>query len=355
VDPDISLSDYASRFLTECRARDVKAKTIERYEGALRVHVLPRLGRLKVRDVTRPVVKDMLIGKLKSDVASVQGPRGEDKAGRRRLARGTVRHLLGTMNAVLGTAVEDGLIAANPLQKLGKKLNLSTRRDRTKPKALDAAELARFTRAARETTPDLYPTFAVMAGGGLRVGEAMALTWDKVEVSGQKIAVNAQLGGTTKTQASERVVDMADALRDVLADLQARRREDAFRSGAPMAPWVLFPDLGEAPDRKDEQRIVKRIRRGMARALAAANLPGWHTPHSLRHTFGSLLVASGASLAYVKEQMGHASISMTVDVYGSWLPKSDVAAVNRVFGGSVLGRTGSNPVADGLAKAVVAR
>jgi len=70
----------------------------------------------------------------------------------------------------------------------------------------------------------------------------------------------------------------------------------------------------------------------MARVLAAAKLPAWHTPHSLRHSFGSLLVASGASLAYVQQQMGHASITMTVDVYGSWLPKSDVAAVNRVFG-----------------------
>jgi integrase len=255
------------------------------------------------------------------------------------------------MNAVLGNAVEDGLIAANPLQKLGKKLNLSTRRDRTKPKALDAVELARFTRTARETATDLYPAFVLMAGGGLRVGEAMGLTWDKVDIPGQKIAVNTQIGGTTKTAASERVVDMADALRDVLADLHARRREEAFRSGDPVVPWVLFPDLGESPDRQDEQRVVKRIRRGMARVLAAASLPGWHTPHSLRHTFGSLLVASGASLAYVKEQMGHASISMTVDVYGSWLPKSDVAAVNRVFGGSVLGRGGSKVVAEGALEA----
>jgi integrase len=180
----------------------------------------------------------------------------------------------------------------------------------------------------------------------------MALTWDKLDLAGQKIAVNVQIGGTTKTQASERVVDMADALRDVLAELQARRREEAFGTGRPMSPWVLFPDLGEQPDRKDEQRIVKQIRRGMIRVLVAAKLPGWHTPHSLRHTFGSLLVASGASLAYVQQQMGHASISMTVDVYGSWLPKSDVAAVNRVFGGAALGRVGSKVVADGVSEAV---
>jgi integrase len=132
--------------------------------------------------------------------------------------------------------------------------------------------------------------------------------------------------------ASERVVDMADALRAVLVDLQSQRREEAFRNGVRMLPWVLFPDLGEQPDHKAEQRIVKRVRRGMARMLTAAKLPAWHTPHSLRHTYGSLMVSSGASLAYVQQQLGHASITMTVDTYGSWLPKSDVAAVNRVFG-----------------------
>jgi integrase len=255
------------------------------------------------------------------------------------------------MNAILSAAVEDGILLASPLQMLGKKLNLGTKKDRSKPKALDAPELARFMAVARETTPDVYPAFAAMSGGGLRVGEAMALTWEKLDLVGQKITVNSQIGGTTKTRASERVVDMADALRDVLVELQASRRKEAFRHGGSVSPWVLFPDLGELPDRKDEQRIVKRIRARMQRVLQVAGLAPHHTPHSLRHTFGSLLVSSGASLAYVKEQMGHASISMTVDVYGSWLPKSDVAAVNRVFGQEVFGRVGSKVVAEGVSEA----
>jgi len=353
VDPDITLTDYSKRFLEECGARDIKSRTSERYEGALRVHILPRLGRLKVRDLSRPVVKDLLLGKLQSGAASVQGQRGEVMAGRRKLARGSVRQLLGTMNAVLGSAVEDGILLANPLQKLGKRLALGTKRDTAKPKALNAAELALFMAVARVKTPDLYPGFAVMGCAGLRVGEAMALTWDKVDLGSQKIAVDVQISGTTKTQASHRVVDMADVLRDVLIELQASRREDAFRTGQRVSSWVLFPDLGEKPDRTDEQRIVKRIRRAMIRVLVAAKLPGWHTPHSLRHTYGSLLVASGASLAYVQQQLGHASISMTVDVYGSWLPTSDVAAVNRVFDQGSLGRSGSKVVANGVSEVAV--
>jgi integrase len=351
VDPDITLTEYASRFLAECEARLVKERTRERYEGALRVHILPRLGRLKVRDISRPVVKDLLVGKLEDDAASVQGQRGTERKGRRKLARGTVRHLLGTMNAVLGNAVEDGVIAANPLQKLGKKLALGTKRDRSKPKALDAEQLGAFMAAAQRETPELYAGFGLMAWAGLRVGEAIGLTLDRLDLAGQKIRVDRQLSGTTKTAASERTVDMADPLRDALTGLLACRREEAFRRGESVSPWVLFPDLGESPDRKAEQRIVKRLRRGMAVVLKAANLPPWHTPHSLRHTFGSLLVAAGTSLVYVKEQMGHASIQMTVDVYGSWLPKSDVSAVNKVFGRTVPANFGSKVVAEGVSEA----
>jgi hypothetical protein len=44
----------------------------------------------------------------------------------------------------------------------------------------------------------------------------------------------------------------------------------------------------------------------------------------LRHTFGSLLIQDGASLAYVKEQTGHSSIQITVDTYGHLIPEADI-------------------------------
>jgi len=52
----------------------------------------------------------------------------------------------------------------------------------------------------------------------------------------------------------------------------------------------------------------------------------------LRHTFGSLLIQSGASLVYVKEQMGHSSIQVTVDTYGHLIPGANVCFVDRLDG-----------------------
>jgi len=52
--------------------------------------------------------------------------------------------------------------------------------------------------------------------------------------------------------------------------------------------------------------------------------------HDLRHTFGSLLIQNGASIVYVKEQMGHSSIQVTVDTYGHLIPGANVCFVDRL-------------------------
>ena len=49
-----------------------------------------------------------------------------------------------------------------------------------------------------------------------------------------------------------------------------------------------------------------------------------------RHTFASLLIQDGESPAYVKDQLGHSSIKMTVDVYGHLVPGANRQAVNRL-------------------------
>jgi hypothetical protein len=53
---------------------------------------------------------------------------------------------------------------------------------------------------------------------------------------------------------------------------------------------------------------------------------------NLRHTFGSLLLQNGASIVYVKEQMGHSSIQVTVDTHGHLIPDANACFVDRLDG-----------------------
>src|SRR5687768_9086039 len=59
-------------------------------------------------------------------------------------------------------------------------------------------------------------------------------------------------------------------------------------------------------------------------------MPLHFTPHCLRHTYASLMLQQGEPVTYVQRQLGHASIQLTVDTYGKWLPMGNKAAVDRL-------------------------
>jgi integrase len=61
--------------------------------------------------------------------------------------------------------------------------------------------------------------------------------------------------------------------------------------------------------------------------VKTAKLPHF-TPHSLRHTFASLLLTAGTDVYYVSRMLGHASIQETVDTYGRWLPANRRGALD---------------------------
>jgi integrase len=70
-------------------------------------------------------------------------------------------------------------------------------------------------------------------------------------------------------------------------------------------------------------------RREFEKTLQAAGLRKIRL-HDLRHTFASLLIQNGAPLAYVKEQLGHSSIKITVDIYGHLVPGANRQEMNRL-------------------------
>jgi integrase len=290
----------------------------------LRVHVRPAFGFMELRQLHRGLIKSLLAEKLSSG-----------------LAVDTVRLIHATIRAMLNAAVDDGVIVANPANRLGKALRLvrpkSARQEEIK--AFDRAQNARFLETAQATAPRLYALFFTMSRTGLRVGEALALQWTDVDFGGREIRVeraitNAGVLGTPKS-GHGRTVDMSSALRDVLRAHQAKlaeawlkKRPDRASDGTDlpkgeMPPWAFPSDVWTPMDHSNVGKAFKAI-------LKAAGVPVHHSPHSLRHTFASLLLQQGEAIQYVQRMLGHASITLTVDTYGKWLPMGNKAAVDRL-------------------------
>jgi len=251
---------------------------------------------------------------------------------------------------MLNAAVEDGVILANPAGKLGRALRLAPSKAarQEEVKAFTREQLDAFLSAAWAEQRRLAPLFFLMGRSGLRVGEALAVQWDDLDLRGAELRVaravsdNGQQIDTPKS-GHGRTVDLSGQVVDVLRRLDAERKAEALRRGWREVPaWAFCSETGGLLD-------PHNVRRAFRKTLEAAGLPGHFTPHCLRHTYASLLLVAGVSIYYVQRQLGHASIQLTVDTYGKWLPAGNKAAVNLLDGAS--GSSGSRLAACGGAAA----
>lgn len=119
---------------------------------------------------------------------------------------------------------------------------------------------------------------------------------------------------------------MSLQLTETLRTLLVERKKETLRNGwGEVPPWVFISEDGTPLEQANfHHRIWRKL-------LAKAELR-YIRVHDLRHTFASLLIQNGESLAYVKEQMGHHSIKITVDTYGHLMPGGNQAAVDKLDG-----------------------
>ncbi len=322
-DPNITIEDYSKRWLSIVGAT-LKPSTLRSYELSIRRHLVPALGAMRVRLLVRGRIRALLTEKLTKPQPSAK----KDKPAKM-LSRSSVRIIHACLRAMLNAAVEDGIILANPADKLGRSLRLSTaaKYRESEIKALDREQLSAFLKTAAEVEPRYYELFFLMARTGLRLGEAFGLKWQDLDFRRRELhverAIQRGVIGSTKSGRSRRV-DMSAALVELLQRLQIDRKEETlFRGWSQVPEWIFTSEIGTPLDQSHTSGAFKRV-------LKHAKLPLHFHPHCLRHSFASLLLQQGESPAYVQRQLGHASIQLTVDTYGRWLPMGNKAAVDKL-------------------------
>jgi integrase len=312
----LTFEQYSQRWLKQHAEVALKQSTIDSYSQLLRLNVLPRFGQLQVTAIQRDQVKEFL----------------SDWSARGELSRNTLRLMLCTLRVILNHAVEDGIIDHNPAEKLGR--FTKTARPVHQAEALTRAETEAFLASVRVLCPEFHPLFLMALRAGLRKGELIALKWgdiqfgDNAEDRNRYVLVQRNYSHgkfTTPKSKKSRRVDLSRELRTALWELWDKRMLDAFVNGkAGVGDDLVFPSSTGTvldPDNLVHYRFQPCLEHAGLRRFRF---------HDLRHTYGSLLIQDGAPLAYVKEQMGHSSIQITVDTYGHLIPGADIAWVDRL-------------------------
>ncbi|MGH2379271.1 MAG: tyrosine-type recombinase/integrase [Candidatus Limnocylindria bacterium] len=223
---------------------------------------------------------------------------------RRGATTSAIKKLKAALSVIFATAVEDGQVRSNPVQGVRVPLAAGDELEGEREvKALTRAELAIFLAALPEKWRLFYE---FLAHTGLRISEAVGLTWAHVELGeSARLLVREQLyegeRKRLKTGNGRRDVPLSTGM---TARLLAHRR-DTF--AGPESP--VFSSRVGTPLRPSNIR-----RQTLKPTRDAVGLP-WVTFHTFRHTCASLLFEQGRNVKQVSEWLGHADPAFTLRRY----------------------------------------
>ena len=307
VEPDKrTLEEYLEHWLPVIKPA-VAPKTFEAYEQKVRKNIIPLLGNIRLQALVMQQIEEAY-SKLLTD------GRDDGKGG---LAPKTIRNIHGILSHALGKAVRWKYIASNPatgvtLPKVEhKELQVLTKKD--------MARLLHELEGRR-----IYMLVLLAATTGMRRGEVLALKWSNVNLDEGWLRVVLSLEQTkaglrlkdAKTKHGRRKISLPSITVQALRAHMMKQSEELLRlgvgrdndalvfttvDGQMRNPWSLSDEFST---------IVRKL------AIPYISF------HGLRHTHISHLLEDGHPIKTVSSRAGHASVSITLDIYGHLLPDS---------------------------------
>jgi integrase len=278
LDPDagqVAFIQFARSWVAE--RPNLRPKTLQLYDGLVRLHMAPTLGTLMVQDITEPRVRRWRKSLLDAGVGEV-----------------TVAKAYRLLKAIMNTAVDDGLIRRNPCRIKGAGQEKSPERP--------VLTIRQVFDLADAIAPRYRALIFLAVFGSLRWGELAALRRRhidltsgtlRVELSVVELVDGSLVTGPPKSEAGKRIVTLPAFL---LADIAGHLEQFT----APGDNSLVFTGPKNAPLRRSN------FSRAWRDAIAAAGLTGFHF-HDLRHTGNHIAAATGASLRELMGRMGHSS------------------------------------------------
>jgi integrase len=176
---------------------------------------------------------------------------------------------------------------------------------------MDYLRLYEIPRYLEGCSPVYRPLAEILIATGVRIGEALALTWSDVDFPRGVITImrSGKREGTGSTKGDRfRTVNISPRHVEMLKDVKARQAERSVFDGR--CDLVFVGPKGGALDRSEVSREMHKA------ALREAGLRLSLRLHDLRHTAAASWLTLGQPLIYVQRRLGHASIQTTEQHYG---------------------------------------
>jgi integrase len=298
-DENLTVGEYLNSWLKGSVRGSVRQSTFDRYEIAVRVHIKPALGRVKLKKLSPAHVAGFYQDRLAAGSAPA-----------------SVNKLHVTLRKALDQAVKWHRVPRNVAEAVK-----APRPAPPEMRTLSAEETRKLIEVARGDK--LGALYMLAVHTGMRQGELLALKWQDVDLENAKLSVRRTLTmsngrillGELKTKKSRRTIRLTDAAIQALHEHLARQLEGMERLGdAYRDEGLIFASQVGTPINPTNLR-----RRSFAALLRRANLPKIRF-HDLRHTCATLLLSRNVHPKYVQELLGHANIAITLDTYSHVIP-----------------------------------
>lgn len=293
-----TLAHWLDIWLKTYVAHSVKPYTVDSYTRTCERHIKPVLGRTALSELTALQIQQFYNSLLVE----------------KELSPKTIKNIHGVLHRALQQAVKLGMLRFNPsdlcdLPKVTKK----------EVRPLEENEIVRFLDAIRDHRFGLL--FQITLFTGMRQGEVLGLTWDCVDFNANTIFVKQQLQKTKKVggvytlvptkSGRSRMVVVAPTVMELLKTQKARQQQLQLQAGPAWDnPWnlVFTNELGghlcHVTVYKHFKDVVKELELDEERF------------HDLRHSYAVVSLESGDDIKTVQMNLGHATASFTLDVYG---------------------------------------
>lgn len=280
----MTVADYLRRWLSDCIEGQRAAGTVESYNDIVQ-RAIGRIGSVRLEKLG-PL-------DLQAHVTALI----------RETSPATANHHATVLSIALRQAVRWGYLAKNPLEAVTR-----PQVPPFEPRVMDEEEARLFlARTRRESR--YFPVYLAAITTGMRMGELLALTWDRVDLPARRIAVV-----RSKTAAGRRLVSIPEVLVEVLRRIEGQPAERVF-------PY-------------SDQQVRYDFRR---------YAPAGMRFHDLRHSHASHLMGRGIPAKVVSERLGHSGIGITLDLYSHVLPGMERQAAEAADAMFPLANVSSDP------------